>query len=179
MQTNERNISRAIFKGEIEAFNLLVSTDDEINSITKKEHWNFLHQALVSVSLAPSRPMVVHLISRGVDVNAKDIWGNTPLHYAARIKNSEIIELLLNAGSEINAINHEGITPLRQTLLQKPHNLKATEIFLAYGADVNQHTKGGCTTKEYAKIISHGNGAEIYALFEKYSTANPSFKRDA
>jgi ankyrin repeat protein len=169
MSTNKREVSRAIFKGDTNAFDLLVLSDSEVNSVTEKEHWNYLHQALVSVSLAPVPSMVRHLVARGVNVNSKDFWGNAPLHYAARIKNAEIIGILLDAGSEIDPINLEGITPLRQTLLQKPFNLKATELLLNRGANMNQKPNGGCSTKEFAHKISHGADAAIYELFEKYS----------
>ena len=43
------------------------------------------------------------LISKGVDVNTKDILGNTPLHYAATRKDLILVKYLISNGAEIPA----------------------------------------------------------------------------
>lgn len=164
-----RELSRSIFRGEIDNFDQLLEKEGlDINTVSEKEKWNFLHLALQSVVRTPIPAMIEHLIKRGVDVNAVDCYGNTPLHYAARAKNSESIELLLKAGAEIDPVNVEGITPLRQTLIGKPKNIKSIEALLSHGANVHQKPDGGCTVMEYAETISHGDDAEILKLFEKH-----------
>ncbi|MCC6697008.1 MAG: ankyrin repeat domain-containing protein [Candidatus Hydrogenedentes bacterium] len=40
-----------------------------------------------------------------------DMMGQTPLHYAARTNNKEIIELLLEKGADPGIMNDEGVTP--------------------------------------------------------------------
>jgi ankyrin repeat protein len=45
-------------------------------------------------------------------VNAKDDWGETPLHFAADKGHKEIAELLIGAGTDVNAKNEDGETPL-------------------------------------------------------------------
>lgn len=162
-------MSWAIFDGDIDKFDLLVQEQNlDINTTSAKEKWNFLHLALESVVEAPIPAMIEHLIKRGVEVNARDCYGYTPLHYAARSKNSEAIKLLLDAGSEIDPVDNDGLTPLRHTLLKKPTDLKSIELLLARGADVNQKPDGGCTVMEYAETISHGDDAVILELFEKH-----------
>lgn len=45
-------------------------------------------------------------------INARDMYGNTPLILAVKNKNKEIVELLLAAQAQINVLNIEGISPL-------------------------------------------------------------------
>ncbi len=50
-------------------------------------------------SYSPSPLSVVEFyIKHGVDVNAQDCYGMTPLHYAMRAKNVDAAIALLNAG---------------------------------------------------------------------------------
>ncbi len=42
------------------------------------------------------------LIKRGVDVNAKDIYSGTPLHWAAKNGHKKIVELFLKAGADVD-----------------------------------------------------------------------------
>ena len=51
-------------------------------------------------------------LAAGADVNAKDAWGGTPLHYAAIKGHKEIVELLIAKGAAVNAKRSDGGTPL-------------------------------------------------------------------
>ena len=42
-------------------------------------------------------------IAAGTDLNAKDEWGTTPLHYAAIEGHKEVVELLIAEGADVNA----------------------------------------------------------------------------
>ena len=56
-------------------------------------------------------------IAKGADVNAKGIWGRTPLHKAVLEGHKEVAELLIAKGADVNAKNDEGKTPLDLALL--------------------------------------------------------------
>ena len=129
-----REIMRAIFEGDVRKFDNHISQGVDLNYITQNEQWNFLHRALISVSIPPMPEMIKHLIVKGIDVNAVDCYGNTPLHYAARIKNVEIIEMLLEAKAEINKKNKDRLTPLQLMLRKKPVDLSAINLLLLNGA---------------------------------------------
>ena len=51
-------------------------------------------------------------LADGANVNTKDKYGWTPLHYSAGFGRKEIVELLITAGADVNAKNEWGGTPL-------------------------------------------------------------------
>lgn len=63
------------------------------------------------------------LNTRGTDINAKDDWNATPLHYAASENKVEIVDLLLRRGASVNVRMTTGETPLGTALtrLQRGH----------------------------------------------------------
>jgi len=103
-------------------------------------------------------------LAAGTDVNAKDWFENTPLHWAAMESHKEIAELLIANGANVNAKDYQGGTPLDRAeeaehteianLLHKnggKHgtihgaavggDIKAVKEFLAAGTDVNTEDK--------------------------------------
>jgi hypothetical protein len=55
---------------------------------------------------------VMTLLANGADARHADADGNTPLHHAARSTDPAVAALLLDAGALLEAINHEGFSPL-------------------------------------------------------------------
>lgn len=70
------------------------------------------------------------------DINVTDSYGNTPLHRAVRDGNMELVELLLNAGADVNAANHGGDTPLH-IVANNEGGVTFIEALLNAGAEVN------------------------------------------
>ncbi len=56
--------------------------------------------------------LVKKMLSIGADVNVKDNYRNTPLHYASRYGRTEIVKLLLEHGAEVNTKDKYGWTAL-------------------------------------------------------------------
>lgn len=56
---------------------------------------------------------VALLIPAGVDSEAKDEAGETPLHVAAGTGDAASVKVLLEAGAEVEAKDKDGWTPLR------------------------------------------------------------------
>ena len=69
-------------------------------------------------------------------LNARDIKGQTPLHWAARIGKHEIVQQLLDADAEIDAQDHAGNTPLFSGAYSG--NLRTLEQLILAGAKVRQ-----------------------------------------
>ena len=55
--------------------------------------------------------VVQYLVSRGADLNPRDLRGNTPMHYAASWARANIVVYLLSLGANKNIRNHRGQTP--------------------------------------------------------------------
>ncbi|BCT92302.1 hypothetical protein LYSHEL_13260 [Lysobacter helvus] len=88
---------------------------------------------------------VMTLLANGADPRVADADGNTPLHHAARSSDPGVAALLRDAAAEVDAINHDGLTPLgiacaagnwrlARFLLErgaKPERAGATPVLLA------------------------------------------------
>jgi len=66
-----------------------------------------------------SKAVVDELLRRGLDVNARDERGSTPLHLAAACGSAHLIDLLIARGAEVNALDAHGRSPLRRALEAK------------------------------------------------------------
>ena len=60
-----------------------------------------------------SDKVVVLLLEKGSEVNAKDNGGKTPLHWAANLNADKMVPPLLEKGAEVNAKANDGKTPLK------------------------------------------------------------------
>ena len=54
------------------------------------------------------------LLSHGLDVNASNRAGETPLHWAVDWIRPQIVDELIKQKAEVNAKDHEGNTPLHK-----------------------------------------------------------------
>jgi len=167
MNVDNREFSRALFEGNTKKLQSYFDSGLDCNELTEKERWNFLHRSTVSISLPINLDTLEFLIQKGTDVNQRDVYQNTPLHYAARNKNVEALSLLLKSGANVNGVNSDGVSPLHETLLKKPFNSSATELLLTNGANPEQQI-GSSTIRKFVETISHGEDIVIKKLFDQY-----------
>lgn len=73
------------------------------------------------------------LLDEGADVNARDNYGSTPLHYANR--NSEVAEILVERGADVRARNNGDSTPLHRAVYTD--NEDVVRLLLKEEVDVN------------------------------------------
>ena len=76
---------------------------------TKPDYWHGFYIA----ALQNNTESLKNLIEKGADVNAKNKYEQTTLHYAAREGHTEIVEFLIEKGADVNAKDKYGWTPLR------------------------------------------------------------------
>lgn len=91
---------------------------------------------LVAVSHNASTNIVKFFINEKVDLNVHDLPnGYTPLHWAAKHNNEEVLKCLLAAGADEQRVNLNGDTPLH--VAAKEGNVEAARCLLQAGCDVN------------------------------------------
>lgn len=78
---------------------------------------------------------VRQLISLDADVNAKNMWNESPVSVAISKNNLRILEILLNNGAMVNDMSYNETTPLHMAV-QLGHK-DIAELLLSRGADVN------------------------------------------
>lgn len=107
--------------------------------VTEKEKWNWLHKSLMGFNpINPPKSVIEFLIRKGISINAQDIYGMTPLHYAMRARNAEAVIALLEAGADPNIPNQDRAIPLAM-IRAMPERLDILELMLKKGADIHFH----------------------------------------
>ncbi|KAL8405709.1 hypothetical protein RB596_004537 [Gaeumannomyces avenae] len=98
------------------------------------------------------------LINYGVNVNAKNTDGDTPLHVH---KNQEICALLIRHGADVNAKDNEGRTPLH-----RHDNTEILKLLCKNGADLEARDDEGYTPL-LKQLVDFGRADVIDALLKQ------------
>lgn len=127
--------------------------------------------ALYLATIVSDVKMMEYLLSRGADVNIKDIsYGQTPLHIAVILNESnsyqKTIEVLLKNGADVNVPDRLGTTPFHK-LVEKADFQTIEEFILNYKADVN--VKKNCGEIPLFKAIER-NSVEIVQLLVRHGS---------
>lgn len=99
------------------------------------------------------------LIERGAAIN-KDGW--TPLHYAATGGNTDIMNMLLDKGAQLDARSPNGTTPLM--MAARYGSTKAVELLLQKGADPKLTNEQKLTALDFARL---GQRPDAIKILEK------------
>ena len=84
------------------------------------------------------------LITQGADINARDEYERTPLHYHSQVNNVEKVALLLERGADIEAQDKYKNTPLHFA----EYNAEAAQLLIEKGADINAKDNMGHNVME-------------------------------
>jgi cytohesin len=124
--------------------------DDEIADLIRNHGGKTGEEstALIDAAADGNIEVVKQLLAAGANVNAKNKWGGTPLHWAARGGHKEIVELLIAKGANVNAKNDEDGTPLH--LAADRGHTEVVELLITKGADVNAKDDEGETPLDQA-----------------------------
>ena len=158
--TNQREILGAVYRKEIA--NLEHLTKDEANA-TDEDGRTPLMNAILDEDFDAS--VVKLLIRRGSNVNAADNgqrW--TPLHFAARDTNEEIVQELLDAGALVDAPNIFGNTPLWEVIMGAKKDASIIKTLLAHGADPDKKNINGVSPIDLARMIGRD---DLVAVLEQ------------
>jgi ankyrin repeat protein len=106
-----------------------------------------IHEAVKTGNLAGVKSAIE---KDPAQVNAKDETGRTPLHWAARGTNNEVLAYLVEKGADLNALDNNGTAPLHS--LASRGNADGARILLAKGADINIKAPNQSTALHFAAL---------------------------
>jgi|TARA_B100002003_G_scaffold33438_1_gene28604 ankyrin repeat protein len=99
-------------------------------------------RALVGAAGLGDLEAVKQHLAAGVDVNAKNKNGTTPLHRAAYYGRKETAELLIAKGADVNAKDKDGDTPLDYYVESKAvRHTKIDDLLRKHGGKTGEELK--------------------------------------
>lgn len=129
-----------------------------------EEHSMFKIPALNHVTSTHDKEIMLYLIDRGADVNAKDVDGVTACHCAAACNRADLVEILFNNGADVNAKNRYRSTPLHSACTSG--SLKTVKVLLLRGAHIQVKNDDGETPIDAARIQGHHAVADFIEDWE-------------
>jgi len=162
----EQNIilSNMVISGSSKDIDKVIAAGGNIFRTDMRNHQTYLHYVAANGNTTRKNPHmadnIAHLIKLGLDPNATDEQGLTPLFYAAyNYKSDVIIPALIKGGANVNAYCKKiCFTPLMFAVSQR--NLKAINQLLAAKADIK-------STNEYeedALLVALKDGSTMEIL---------------
>ncbi len=118
-------------------------TREKVTKLNKSKN-KLLFQAVKNGDL----DKIKRLLSEGANVNAKDYYGKTPLHYAVDKGYLNIAKYLISKGANVNAKDDYGWTPLYYAFFDA--NLDMVKYLISKGANVNAKDDYGKTPLHYS-----------------------------
>jgi uncharacterized protein len=101
------------------------------------------------------------LIAGKIDVNLRKDTRASPtfMTYAAFHGRTEILQLLLGAGADVNSADGDMQTPLMQA--SRRGHVRAVKLLLESGASLNEVSRSGETALTQAREAGHGRVAKL------------------
>jgi hypothetical protein len=120
------------------------------NSSSVDPRGNAKNSPLHSAAYEGDPEMVQVLLDYGVDDNARNSAGDTPLPFASmgRFEEPRVVRLLLDHGADPNVLSENGITPLHRAL--QNGNIEMARLLVEHGASVELKDWKGRTSLDYA-----------------------------
>ena len=112
-------------------------------------HWVAARPRFVFASC----PCITYLCDAGLQLEARDTGGYTPLHVAAQWGTPESLQCLLDLRSRVDAVGEDGRTPLH--LASERGALEIVNLLLKAGADVSAENSAGETPLHLAEGAGH------------------------
>ena len=164
----------AIKIGNLEMAKEAILRNDKMLYVADDELKSTLHHA-VARNGNNRLDIIELLLNSGVNVNVKDKFGGTPLHYACDKNDLEVVKKIVESGANINSKNNEWETPLYVASVSglRDENrdvYKLLEFLLDKNANVRAETLDGYTALN-PPTFSKGmkNREKIIALLKSYA----------
>jgi len=106
---------------------------------------------------------VVAFLASGVDINAQDEYGFSPIHAAASYGHDDLIEYLISNGANVNLRDADGDTPLLVC-----ENKTTFELLERNGADINlKNNEDAGLAEKAVGFAEEGNEDMVTFLFNR------------
>ncbi len=150
----------ACYNGDFDIAEMLVEAGADL----RVTNW-IGHSALFATILSDEAQLGLcdYLICQGADPSRGDKRGCNALHYAARAKKSDMIERILEYGIDINAIDHNGWTPLHWAVASTKDSADVIRLLLQSGCDQSTRDKQGRTALDLAVLFKRVEESAILA----------------
>ncbi|RMG78487.1 MAG: ankyrin repeat domain-containing protein [Bacteroidetes bacterium] len=128
---------------------------DDLRSVDKKNKIN-------------DRKKCKELINKGANVNVRDEFNRTPLHYAVLKGREDIVKILLKHGANPNVKDNNGSTPLHWAATKG--YCEIMKLLLKNKANINERGINGDTPLHYA--VDAGNYEAVEFLIKNKADVN-------
>lgn len=164
----------AVLQENFEIAKFLLDMKADINIKSREQQQTIL--MIANDEYLKSEEIYQLLISRGVDVNAVDQYGENILHSSLMCSNYKIVKLFIEAGVDVNSRDKEGLTVLMKAA--NGCDYRIIKHLVKAGADVNARDKNEETalimaSKEYEfqriKALIEG-GSDVNAMCKQGKT---------
>jgi len=161
-------VFQAAFVGDLFFLDLYIKARGDVNLLDSSGR-TALHLAASSAA-GEAEQIVSVLLAGGANINARDVEGCSPLHYAARCKRPAVVRKLLAAGADSAGQNASG--DVATHLAVEAHSVVTLAALLEYQADITSrsHSRGMRTPLELA--VAQGT-QDLAALLRKAAHAVP------
>ncbi|XP_031632810.1 26S proteasome non-ATPase regulatory subunit 10-like isoform X5 [Contarinia nasturtii] len=129
----------------------LIKNGAEVNDEDENKQ-TALHWAIISNGYAKTE-IVKYLVSHRANVQAENIWQETPLHSAADKGDIEIVKYLVNHGANVHAVNIWQETPLHSAASNG--HTETVKFLVEHGANINVKDNSQHTPHYYANKNGH------------------------
>ena len=134
----------------------------QAGALPKDEHGNTqLHLAAARGDVETARQL---LAAHPALINAQSTRGATALFLAAQAGNTEVVKLLVDAGTDVDIANENDATPL--FIAAREGHLEVVRLLLEAGADPTASNKNAVTPQDIAFRKDH---TEVAALINSYA----------
>lgn len=167
-------LNRKLSPHEVDAFKAMFLSIDDHDSL----NFSPIHNSVLGISAVP---LECQLESSTALIDAPDLHGFTPLHWAATRCDTEAVKTLLDYGASPNVLSFTRVAPLHRAL--EFGALDCVAPLLKAGANVNQQNKRGRSPLHYACRLDDGGSIARLLLdsgahvnMRDFGQATPTFE---
>ena len=152
----------------VSAIGLLLSGCSSIDTKGDINSSNSMGKSALIEAIANSKGSVSILVEGGANVNAKDMYGNTPLLLAVEKKDRETVKYLIDKGANVNVKNNNGDTPFMAAA--RNGDIETIKLLMSKGVNVN--SKDGKGNTILIEAINRNNDEMVKFLLENGANVN-------